>query len=166
MDCIIGSSNTWTAFRVKKALFWLLEYVSCNPIIQTQIFNNTFIIPVCSSLTRGFVTAGVCFTWAYPSSKPKASTTQAAQYCCHVSSILRGNLQHYLLVQARHRACTIPFQPYQSWLRHDFKNKISDIYNIHDIRSNENTWIKLRLLQTASLKLSVIQNALGLWRSP
>ena len=27
MDCIIGSSNTWTAFRVKKALFWLLEYV-------------------------------------------------------------------------------------------------------------------------------------------
>ena len=42
------------------------------------------------------------------------------------------------------------------------QNKISDIYNIHDIRSNENTWIKLRLLQTASLKLSVIQNALGL----
>jgi hypothetical protein len=55
---------------------------------------------------QGFVLAGVCFTRAYPSSKPKASTTlslnqsdstQAAQYCCHVPSILQGNLQHYVL---------------------------------------------------------------------
>ena len=32
---------------------------------------------------KGFVLAGVCFTRAYPSSKPKASTT-LSQYCCHV----------------------------------------------------------------------------------
>jgi len=45
---------------------------------------------------KGFVLAGVCFTRAYPSSKPKASTT-LSQYCCHVPSILRGNMQHYVL---------------------------------------------------------------------
>jgi len=44
MDCIIGSSNTWTAFKVKKSLFRLLEYVSCkhthhpNPNLQ-QLFH-------------------------------------------------------------------------------------------------------------------------------
>ena len=55
---------------------------------------------------KGVVLAGVCFTQAYSSSKSKASTTlslnqsdstQAAQYCCHVPTILRGNLQHYIL---------------------------------------------------------------------
>jgi len=62
-----------TAFRVQGAKGFVLAGVcfASIPIIQTQSFDN-------SSLNQ-------------------SDSTQAAQYCCHVPSILRGNLQHYVL---------------------------------------------------------------------
>jgi len=100
---------------------------------------------------KGFVLAGVCFTRAYPSSKPKASTT-LSQYCCHV--------HRYSEETCSIMSCSSPtpslhnFIPTLSILAMSrLQNKIVDIYNTHDIRSNEKKWIKLGLLQTASLKL-------------
>ena len=103
---------------------------------------------------KGFVLAGVCFTRAYPSSKPKASTT-LSQYCCHV--------HRYSEETCSIMSCSSPtpslhnFIPTLSILAMSrLQNKIVDIYNTHDIRSNEKKWIKLGLLQTQASSFSVM----------
>ena len=69
------------------------------PIIQTQSFNNSFIKPV----------------W-FNSNSPVLLS-------CSIDTPRKPAA--LCLVQARHRACTISFQPYQSWLCRDSKIRLS-----------------------------------------
>ena len=108
--------------------------------------------------------AGVCFTRAYPSSKPKASTTLSLN---HSDSIKQPSIAA-MFHQYSEETCSIMSCSSPTPSLHNFiptlsilamsrlQNKIVDIYNTHDIRSNEKKWIKLGLLQTQASSFSVM----------